>query len=91
MRLRTGTYDACSGDIGDPLVQLPVGGSSQLLTDSVAVGILSTFRGSCLDYPSVYTRLSAFSNWMTNVAGEQPITPTTASATGTRLQQGDRQ
>jgi len=27
---------------------------------------------------------------MTNVAGEQPITPTTASATGTWLQQGDR-
>lgn len=57
-----GGRDACQGDSGGPLVQ------KQPLTDtSVLVGIVSFGKGCARqDSPGVYTRVSAYIDWITN-------------------------
>ena len=57
-----GGRDACQGDSGGPLVQ------RQPLTDtSVLVGIVSFGKGCARqDSPGVYTRVSAYIDWITN-------------------------
>jgi len=56
---------ACNGDSGGPLVcQLPGGGWE-------LVGATSWGRTGCAtDYPSVYTRASAYNAWILNAIGE---------------------
>ncbi|KAF7418987.1 hypothetical protein HZH68_001640 [Vespula germanica] len=51
----TGGYSACSGDSGGPLVQ-----------NSTVIGVVSWGIIPCGTYgaPSVYTRVSAFTNWI---------------------------
>lgn len=57
-----GGHDACQGDSGGPLVQ------KQPLTDtSVLVGIVSFGKGCARqDSPGVYTRVSAYIDWIEN-------------------------
>nr|BAL43181.1 serine proteinase [Enchytraeus japonensis] len=56
---------ACNGDSGGPLVCELSSGSWEL------VGATSWGRSGCsTDYPSVYTRVSAFNSWILNQIGE---------------------
>lgn len=65
-RIKTSTtsFDACSGDSGGPLT---VGAG----TGRKLVGVVSWGQGRCgiVDYPGVYVRLSAYSNWINQTTG----------------------
>ncbi|XP_024935806.1 uncharacterized protein LOC107274845 [Cephus cinctus] len=61
----TGGYSACSGDSGGPLIRKRSDGKNEI------IGIVSWGVVPCgsVGAPSVYTRVSAFNNWISSIVG----------------------
>ncbi|KAK7465052.1 hypothetical protein BaRGS_00037791, partial [Batillaria attramentaria] len=58
----SGTYGACNGDSGGPLVSPDYDTGKTTVT-----GVTSFGRSGCdTSYPSVYTRISSYTSWITN-------------------------
>ena len=62
-----GGIDSCAGDSGGPLAVVPTRWSATL------AGVVS-FGSGCAEpsYPGLYTRVSAFSEWVTSTTGVEP-------------------
>jgi Ca2+-binding RTX toxin-like protein len=60
-----GGLDSCQGDSGGPLFLTASGGWTQ-------VGIVSWGDGCGQSWPGVYTRVSTYLSWITQVSGVQP-------------------
>jgi len=59
----TSGVDSCQGDSGGPLFITENG-------NFVQVGIVSYGRGCAAEFPGVYTKVESYSNWISNIIGE---------------------
>lgn len=62
----------CQYDEGSPFVQELTDPANPALVIPTAIGIFSKTGGCKLENPGVYTRLSVYSKWLLETAGQQP-------------------